>query len=186
MLFTDASTRCWAGFSAENPRKWGGGGGGVLVQPGNVGGSGGMPPRKILNSRCSEIVSGGFWDPISLTKVTLGVVGIFTKCNAIVQSHHCHVFKHEFYDYAKNPREWLLYQSYSALVEALWLKSAVIGPMFLSWADFSDRSSPDSCRRSHSIYMCQLNYNSTHLVCLGTLCCISGRSCSTSLSQSHI
>ena len=69
------------GFSAENQRK---GGEGVRAQPANVGGSGGMPPRKILNSRCSEIVSGGFWDPISLTKVTLGVVGIFTKCNAIV------------------------------------------------------------------------------------------------------
>ena len=39
----------------------GGGGGGVRAQPANVGGSVGIPPRKILNSRCSEIVSGGFF-----------------------------------------------------------------------------------------------------------------------------
>ena len=47
--------------SPQKIRGRGGGGGGMRPQPANVGGSWGMPPRKILNSRCSEIVSGGFF-----------------------------------------------------------------------------------------------------------------------------
>ena len=47
----------------------------MRAQPANVGGSGGMsPPRKILNSRCSEIVSDGFF-PFFFFLFFLVVVG---------------------------------------------------------------------------------------------------------------